>query len=116
MGLTKNKVMNWSSYRARISLSLEETNKNGQAEWNKKDLVKNNWPRKLLFISGTYGSTNKVVATKLLFSCAQITHYKAQTESAPNELYKKLCILVIHKVPHIAPLACLSFIFWLILL
>lgn len=74
-GPDKNKVMNWSSYRARISLSLEENNKKGQVEWNKKDLVKNNKPRKLLFFSGTYGRPNQVVvATKLLFSCAQITH------------------------------------------
>lgn len=44
-GPDKNKVMNWSSYRAGISLSLEEANKEGPAEWDKKDFVKNNWPR-----------------------------------------------------------------------
>lgn len=39
-GPDKNKVMNWSSYRARISLSLEEANKKDQQNGKRKILSK----------------------------------------------------------------------------
>lgn len=54
MGLTKiESIMNWSSYGARISLSLEET-KQDQQNGTQKDFVENKWPRNWLLCCGMH--------------------------------------------------------------